>query len=162
MNIGMQFLIGLLLGATLNLRSADAPRKADADSVAKESLPVFKVKLRDTLTRHLDTLLGADGSVRAMKGKTVEGNSALAFYLMAEVTGDERYRKAALSLADQVLQDMRATKFGVLPIKEKDKPGGAAIVGGGPPALGAYASSVAYILHKEGAPRRPPLPCHGP
>ncbi len=150
MNIGMQFLIGLLLGATLNLRSADAPRKADADSVAKESLPVFKAKLRDTLTRHLDTLLGADGSVRAMKGKTVEGNSALAFYLMAEVTGDERYRKAALSLADQVLKDMRATKFGVLPIKEKDKPGGATIVGGGPPALGAYTSSVAYILHKEG------------
>jgi hypothetical protein len=150
MNIGMQFLIGLLLGATLNLRSADAPGKADADSVAKESLPAFKAKLRDTLTRHLDQLLGADGSVRAMKGKTVEGNSALAFYLMAEVTGDERYRKAALSLADQVLKDMRATKFGVLPIKEKDKPGGTTIVGGGPPALGAYTSSVAYILHKEG------------
>jgi hypothetical protein len=45
---------------------------------------------------------------------------------------------------------MRATEFGVLPIKEKDKPGGATIIGGGPPALGAYTSSVAYILHREG------------
>jgi hypothetical protein len=86
----------------------------------------------------------------AMKGKTSEGNGALAFYLMFEVTGEQRFRKAALSLADQVLQDMRATKFGVLPIKEKDKPGGTTIIGGGPPALGAYTSSVAYILHKEG------------
>ena len=55
-----------------------------------------------------------------------------------------------MELANQVLRDMRATKFGVLPIKEKDKPGGTVIIGGGPPALGAYASSVAYILHKEG------------
>ena len=150
LKLGLQFLIGLLLGATLNLRSADAPQKADADSVATDSLPAFKAALRATLTRHLDTLLGADGSVRAMKGKTAEGNGALAFYLMFELTREPRYRQAALSLADQVLKDMRATKFGVLPIKEKDKPGGTTIVGGGPPALGAYTSSVAYILHKEG------------
>ncbi|MEN9635289.1 MAG: hypothetical protein RL077_3693, partial [Verrucomicrobiota bacterium] len=121
MKLGMQFLIGFLLGATLNLRSADAPQKVDADSVATESWPTFQAKLRDTMTRHLNQLLGADGSVRAMKGKTAEGNGALAFYLMFEITGEQRYRQAALSLADQVLKDMRATKFGVLPIKEKDK-----------------------------------------
>ena len=45
---------------------------------------------------------------------------------------------------------MRETKFGVLPIKEKEKPNGEGIVGGGPPALGIYTSRVAYILHKEG------------
>jgi hypothetical protein len=69
---------------------------------------------------------------------------------MFEVTGDQKYRQAALALADQVLRDMRATKHGVLPIKEKDKPGGEKIIGGGPPALGAYTSGVAYILHREG------------
>ena len=92
LKLGIQFLIGLLLGATLSLRSADAPQKVDADSVVTESLPAFKATLRDTLTRHLDTLLGADGSVRAMKGKTAEGNGALAFYLMFEITGEQRYR----------------------------------------------------------------------
>ena len=70
---------------------------------------------------------------------------------MFEITGEQKFRKAAVSLADQVLKDMRATKFGVLPIKEKDKPGGEKIIGGGPPALGAYAAGLAYILHKEGS-----------
>ena len=43
---------------------------------------------------------------------------------MFEITGEPKYRQAALSLADEILKDMRATKFGVLPIKEKEKPGG--------------------------------------
>ncbi|MDZ4848059.1 MAG: hypothetical protein SGI77_02090, partial [Pirellulaceae bacterium] len=34
--------------------------------------------------------------------------------------------------------------------KEKEKPDGKTIIGGGPPALGSYTSNVAYILHKEG------------
>ena len=123
--------------------AADAPKPSD-------SLPAFKAILLDTTTRHLNLLLGADGSVNSLKGKTADGQEAFAFYLMFEVTGEQKFRKAALSLADQVLKDMRATKFGVLPIKEKDKPGGKTIIGGGPPALGAYASSVAYILHQEG------------
>ena len=133
----------LLLIPLPALHAAETPKPADASQA-------FKAKLQTTLTRHLNQLLGADGSVASMKGKTAEGNGALAFYLMFEVTGDQKFRKAALSLADQVLKDMRATKFGVLPIKEKDKPGGTTIIGGGPPALGAYASGVAYILHKEG------------
>lgn len=118
---------------------------------ADSTLPTsFKDKLQTTLTRHLNQLLSADGSVAEMKGKTSEGNGALAFYLMFEITGEQKFRKAALTLADQVLKDMRATKHGVLPIKEKDKPSGKTIIGGGPPALGAYTSAVAYILHKEG------------
>ena len=132
-------LTALLLAPLAILRSAEPPKPAD-----------FKAKLQTTLNRHLNQLLSDDGSVAAMKGKTSEGNGALAFYLMFEITGEQKFRKAAVSLADQVLKDMRATKHGVLPIKEKDKPGGETIIGGGPPALGAYASGVAYILHKEG------------
>jgi len=150
MRLRLPLVIVLLLGFAHGARSAEGPPKANPDSVATDTLPAFRALLLDTMTRHLNQLLGADGSVRAMKGKTAEGNGALAFYLVFEVTGEQKFRKAALSLADQVLQDMRATKFGVLPIKEKDKPGGTTIVGGGPPALGAYTSSVAYILHQEG------------
>ena len=82
---------------------------------ADSTLPTsFKDKLQTTLTRHLNQLLSADGSVAEMKGKTSEGNGALAFYLMFEITGEQKFRKAALTLADQVLKDMRATKHGVL------------------------------------------------
>jgi arylsulfatase A-like enzyme len=150
MKVPRSLVIVLLLVFALSVRGAEGPQGTNPDSVATDSLAALKSKLRTTLNRHLNELLGTDGSVRAMKGKTSEGNGALAFYLMFEVTGEPKFRKAALSLADQVLKDMRATKFGVLPIKEKDKPGGATIIGGGPPALGAYTSSVAYILHKEG------------
>jgi hypothetical protein len=110
----------------------------------------FTNQLTATLNRHLTQLLGHDGSVATLKGKTAEGNNALAFYLMFEAAGDPKFRKAAVALADQVLAEMRATKFGVLPIKEKEKPDGKTIIGGGPPALGAYVSAVAYILHQEG------------
>lgn len=132
-------LTALLLMPPVALHAVDSPLPAS-----------FASKLQATMTRHLNQLLDAEGAVAGMKGKTAEGHGALAFYLMFEATGDPRFRTAAVALADQVLKDMRATKHGVLPIKEKDKPGGGTIVGGGPPALGAYASSVAYILHKEG------------
>lgn len=130
-------LLLLLIIAPL-IHAADAPQ------------PAFKAKLQTTLTSHLNALLKDDGSLGSMKGKTSEGNAALSFYLMFEITREPKFRKAALALADEVLKDMRATKHGVLPIKEKDKPGGKTIMGGGPPALGAYTSGVAYILHKEG------------
>jgi hypothetical protein len=133
----------LVLSGGSQAQAAEAPKSSALP-------PAFKAKLQMTMNRHLNQLLGKDGAVATMKGKTSEGNEALAFYLMFEVTGEQKFRKAALGLADQVLKDMRATKFGVLPIKEKEKPGGAKIIGGGPPALGAYASGVAYILHKEG------------
>lgn len=133
------FYATLLLTLFTALHAADGPLPTD-----------FKARLQTTVTRHLNQLLHDDGTISEMKGKTSEGHGALAFYLMFEVTGDQRFRKAALTLADQVLKDMRATKHGVLPIKEKDKPDGKTILGGGPPALGAYTSGVAYILHKEG------------
>jgi len=135
----LTLLTALLLAPLAALHAADSTLPTD-----------FKSKLQTTVTRHLDQLLRDDGSVAEMKGKTSEGNGALAFYLMFEITSEPKFRKAALTLADQVLRDMRATKHGVLPIKEKDKPGGEKIVGGGPPALGAYTSGIAYILHKEG------------
>ena len=96
------------------LRATDIPQ-------SKDSLEAFKPKLQATLNRHLERLLKTDGSVTSLKGKTSTGNEALAFYLLFEVTGEQRFRHAALSLADQILKDMRATKFGVLPIKEKNK-----------------------------------------
>lgn len=140
MNLGMRILVTILpLTLPAAMLADDGPRHAD-----------LKAKLQWTLTRHLSRLIGEDGSVATMKGKTAEGDTALSFYLLFEATSDQRFRKAAIGLADRVLQDMRATKFGVLPIKEKEKPDGEKISGGGPPALGAYASGVAYILHKEG------------
>lgn len=113
-------------------------------------MAVFQSKLRAATLKHLDLLLSDDGSVGAMKGKTSAGQEAFAFYLIFERTGNPKYRAAAVALADRILKDMRATKFGVLPIKEKEKPGGDTIMGGGPPAFGFYTSRVAYILAKEG------------
>ncbi|HEY2413053.1 MAG TPA: hypothetical protein VGI40_12460 [Pirellulaceae bacterium] len=133
-----------LLFASLGVSNATFAQEIQPSKQALEA------KLQATLTRHLNKLLSDDGSVVSLKGKTADGSGALAFYLTFEITGEQKFRQAALSLADQVLKDMRATKFGVLPIKEKEKPGGEKITGGGPPALGAYTASVAYILHKEG------------
>jgi hypothetical protein len=145
----LTLLTAILLSPLTILAQAETVEKALA--AASPTLPAdFKAKLQTTLSQHLNQLLGAGGSIAEMKGKTSEGDCALAFYLMFEVTGEPKYRQAALTLADQVLKDMRATKHGVLPIKEKDKPVGETITGGGPPALGAYTSAVAYILHKEG------------
>jgi hypothetical protein len=138
-------LLPFVLVATLAVAShaADTPQPA-------EPMQLFTAKLQATLRKHLTQLLGADGAVAPLKGKTAEGSEALTFYLMFERTGEQRYRKAAVSMADQVLKDMRAMKFGVLAIKEKEKSDGQTIMGGGAPALGNYAAGVAYILFKEG------------
>ena len=76
--------------------------------------------------------------------------TALAFYQAYELTGDQKYRKAAIALADRIVHDMKATRHGVIYIKDKDASGGGSIAGGGPPAFGWYTSSAAYIFHKEG------------
>jgi hypothetical protein len=122
-----------------------APKGAPAPEMA-----AFQARLQGAMTNHLDRLLGADGTVTRLKGKAADGEVALAFYRMHEVTRNPRYRVAALALADRILKEMRATKFGVLPIKEKEREGGLKFIGGGPPALGFYAGNVAYILHREG------------
>jgi hypothetical protein len=136
--------------SVLCLLAVAAVRGADGPATNPAAPDAFKSQLHSTLTRHLNLLFKKDGALASFKGKTAEGDAALAFYLMFEITGEPKFRTAAVELANEVLRDMRATKFGVLPIKEKDKAGGTVIMGGGPPALGAYASSVAYILHKEG------------
>lgn len=129
------------LGATL-LLAAEPGRGAD--------LAAFQSRLTAATTKHLHLLLNTDGSVRELKGKTAEGQEAFAFYLMFELTREPKFRAAALSLADRVLRDMRATKFGVLAIKEKEKGDYEKFMGGGPPAFGFYTANVAYILHREG------------
>lgn len=144
------FAAALLSPALPVARSADSLPIQPAGARSSDSLPAFKANLLAATTRHLNLLLDADGSARSLKGKTADGQTAFAFYLLFELTGNPTYRKVAVTLADRVLTDMRATKFGVLPIKEKEKAGGATIIGGGPPALGFYASRVAYILHREG------------
>ena len=139
-------LTALLLASLTALHSADSP----VQSSTAADVSAFKSRLLTATKRHLNMLLGDDGSVASLKGKGGDGEEALAYYRVFEITGDQRFRKAALSLADRVLKDMRATKFGVLPIKEKEKPGGETIIGGGPPAMGFYVASVACILHREG------------
>jgi hypothetical protein len=117
---------------------------------APADVAAFRSRVLAAMTKHLDLLLREDGSVTELKGKSADGGTALAFYRMFEVTGDPRYRNAAVGLADRILKDMRGTKFGVLPIKEKEKQGGESFIGGGPPALGFYTANVAYILYREG------------
>jgi hypothetical protein len=119
---------------------------------AAEAVDAAAVKqaLQGSLVKHLDALLDAEGKVRELKGKTAGAAEAMAFRLMFEVTGDKRHRAAALELADKELAEMRATKFGVRAIKEKEKAGGEKIQGGGPPPLGFYTANVGYILHREG------------
>ena len=105
------WLTTLLLAQMGALPAADTTKPVD-------SMSAFKTRLQGTLAKHLSQLVNDDGAVTEMKGKTSEGNRALAFYLMFEITSEQKFRKAALNLADQVLKDMRATKHGVLPIKE--------------------------------------------
>jgi hypothetical protein len=124
--------------------------RADVQPATTPELADAKRALTATVTRHFDQLLRPDGSLRDLKGKTAEGQEAYAFYAAYELTGNEKYRRAGVTLANRVLQSMRATKLGVLAIKEKDKSDGETILGGGPPALGFYAARTAYVLHREG------------
>jgi hypothetical protein len=138
----------VLTAAAALLGPAAAPAQSPAELPQKE-LAAFRARLLAATTKHLDGLLGPGGKVDALKGKGTDGATALAYYQAFEVTGDPKYRAAAVALADRIVADMRATKHGVLYIKEKGS-GDDAIPGGGPPALGWYASAAAYILHKEG------------
>jgi hypothetical protein len=126
------------------------PAWSASPATSNIEVEAFQARLLAAMTKHLNLLLREDGSVIALKGKAADGETALAFYRMFELTGDQRFRKAALEVVDRILKDMRATKFGVLPIKEKEKEGGEKFIGGGPPALGFYTGNVACILHKEG------------
>src|SRR5690349_20085892 len=74
----------------------------------------FKSRLLSATRRHLNLLAESPNELNALKGKSAAGMTALAFYLTFEATGEQRYRAAALQLAEGILAEMRATKFGVL------------------------------------------------
>ncbi|MGB8166950.1 MAG: hypothetical protein WCF18_05625 [Chthoniobacteraceae bacterium] len=146
----------LLLSAASLSQSAEpsvsppiAVEHSSSEKLSKEELAGFRARLLATTTRHLDLLLKPDGKVADLRGKSGDGMTALAFQLVYEMTGNEKYRSAALELANRVVTAMRATKHGVLFIKEKEKGSGETIDGGGPPAFGWYVSAAAYILRKE-------------
>ena len=111
-------------------------------------------KLRSSLLaatiKHLDLLLDPGGTVAPLKGKSSDAMTASAFQITFELTGNTRYRAAAVQLADRIVKAMKATKFGVLYIKDKEKTGGKVIAGGGPPALGWYTAAAADILYRQG------------
>ena len=114
------------------------------------ALDELRAQLVTTTTRHLDQLSEKPQQLTQLKGKSAAGMTALAAYLMFEATGKEAYRRTAMTIADSVLAAMKATKFGVLYIKEKTDPDGKEVAGGGPPALGWYAAALAYIYQREG------------
>jgi hypothetical protein len=111
--------------------------------------PAVRAELLATTSRHLEALLDSTGKLQPLKGKSAAAAEAMAFRLMFEVTGEARFREAALELAERELQEMHATKFGVRAIKEKEK-GNEKIMGGGPPPFGFYTAYVSYILRAEG------------
>lgn len=102
------FTVAGLLFFAVFLQAADTPGE-----------PALKAALLETTTRHLNALLDSEGKIKPLKGKSAGAAEALAFQLMFEITGEKRFRDAALDLADHELADMRATTFGVRAIKEK-------------------------------------------
>jgi hypothetical protein len=127
-------------------RQMRPPAKAPSSTTA---LTAFQAKLLSSTIRHLDLLLDANGNVASLKGKSSDAMTASSFYIAYELTGKPTYRLAAVQLADRILKAMRAIKFGVLYIKQKEKGPGKEIPGGGPPAMGWYTADVAHILHGE-------------
>lgn len=126
------------------------PAQVARPPAAERDVAELQQRLEVALSKHFGELVAAEGHAPSLKGKSAEGTTAFALYLLYELNGNATYRRAAVELALQTVKDMRATKHGVLYIKEKDKGDGASIAGGGPPALGWYAGKAAYILHHEG------------
>ena len=146
----MNTLSRLLRIASLCLSTALLARATEYQpGVSGKEFDEFSQRLFDATTKHLNQLSTEDGKVSEMKGKSAAADTALAYYLMFQRTGTSRYRPAAVALADGILREMKATKLGVLPIKEKETPDGETITGGGPPAFGEYIAALAYIYHGE-------------
>ena len=133
-----------------SVESFELKTMSAAPVLSKSESDDFQSKLLSAITKHLDILISPDGKFDSLKGKSADGMTAFSFYLMYEMTGNQKYRSAAVELADQILEDMKSTKHGVLYIKEKEKEKGETIAGGGPPAFGWYTAYTAYICHKEG------------
>src|SRR5215218_1598205 len=107
----------VLLWANCGCGQAAEP-KPPSEVSAKE-LDDFRSRLLAATSRHLDSLLDSKGKVADLKGKSVDGATAMAFYQLYEATGNPKYRAAARELAERIVKDMKATKHGVLYIKEK-------------------------------------------
>ncbi|MCL4401522.1 MAG: hypothetical protein M1436_02490, partial [Acidobacteria bacterium] len=127
------------------------PVHAFGQAPAKSDLAAYQAKLLASASKHLDLLLDANGGkVPALRTKAADSMTAFAYYLAYEMTGNQRYRVAAKDLADRIVTRMKATKFGVLYIKDKEKASGEKVSGGGPPSFAWYIASAGYIYHKEG------------
>jgi hypothetical protein len=107
----------------------------------------LKTPAAAALRKHLDLVLAPDGAPVALNGKAAEALTAMCFEILYGVSGDPAHRRVAMILADRVLHNMKAMPVGVLAIKEK---GEAGTMGGGPPALGWYASILGYLYHRAG------------
>ena len=83
------------------------------------------------------------GKVVALKGKDAESATAMAYYRMAKITGEAKYTKAALHLAELTIKRMRSSAIGLLDIKEW---GPNKIMYGAPPPLGWYGAYTSAIL----------------
>jgi hypothetical protein len=139
----------ILLSASCACGLAAEPKPKPLSEVSAQELDAFRSRLLAATAKHLDSLLDSQGKVVDLKGKSVDGATAMAFYQLYEATSNPKYRTAALELAERIVKDMKATRHGVLYIKEKEK-GAETIAGGGPPAFGWYTAAAAYIFHKEG------------
>lgn len=122
-----------------------------AHGASATALLDFRETLEKSVCRQLDLLFEDGGQVADLKGKDAESPTAMAFWLLSQRTNRERYRAAALTLADRIITAMRATRFGVLYIKEKEKEG-EKISGGGPPPFGWYTANAAALF--AGVPGR--------
>lgn len=107
----------------------------------------LKARVAAALRKKLDALLLPSGGVVPVRGKAADALVAMAFEILYGETGEARYRRAAITLADRTLAAMRASAVGVLPIKEK---GEADTMSGGPPALGWYASILGELYGRTG------------
>jgi hypothetical protein len=125
-------------------------RPVDTQAPSKSELAAFQSRLLKAATHHLDLLIESNGKVAALKGKGTDGTTASAFYSIYEITGVQKYRTAAITLADDLLAQMKATKHGVIFNTAKQKATGETISGGGPPVFGWAVAAAAYIYHKEG------------
>ncbi|MEK6797306.1 MAG: hypothetical protein AABZ39_21195 [Spirochaetota bacterium] len=134
----------VIFTAALSVNAIDTSVRSQA--VSQADTAAFCDRLSKALTKHGDTIIGS--GVSSLKGKSADGMMASVFHLMFETTGNTNYRAAAVTIAERIIAEMKATKFGVIYIKEKEK-GGESISGGGPPAFGFYTAEAARIFFLE-------------
>src|SRR3954451_3571008 len=110
------FSFGAAITITLGLAVIAAPSvkvlcqqpEPNPPAVSAKDLTEFRARLLAATTRHLDQLLDAKSGVAALKGKNADGATALAYYQAFEVTGEKKYRAAAVELADRIVKAMKA------------------------------------------------------